>query len=297
MLARTLNRRLTSDYGEIDYREDLLISMRGSASDFKTQEANRLGYYADPPIVDPEQNDYLEAAKPGEESVTYKLQIRGELVKITEITMRNDDLGGLVKRIKGRGRAYRRGHARFVWSFYLNNATYDDDGVAWFAVGHGNLKTEAIAAAEIADALTKIMAMTEPSSGEKIGLDQAMKRRLTLVVGDQIWTNATKINQAQYLDAAFTPNPVYHLFGDNDERIVVNPLETDSNNWGVLSHPADREMVEMKYLDGRFEPEMWIADAPNVGEMLLRDTIVFKDRFVYGGELVDFRNGVKSVVA
>jgi hypothetical protein len=297
LLARTHNRRLAQDYNAFDYREDLLISMRGSASDFKLQEANRVGYYADPPIVDPETGDYLEAAKPGEESVTFKVEIRGELVKITEITMRNDDLGGLTKRINGRSRAYRRGHARFVWSFYLNNAVYDDDAVAWFAAGHGNLKTEAIAAAEIADAVTKIMAFTEPSSGEKIGLDQLQKKRLTLVVPDALWTNAVKINQAQYLDAAFTPNPVYHLFGDNDERIVINPLETDANNWGVLCNPADREIVEMKYLDGRQEPEMWIADQPTVGEMLLRDTIVFKDRFVYGGELVDFRNAVKSVVA
>ena len=297
LLARTLNRRLVQDYNEFDYQEGRLISMRGTAIDFKIQEANRVGYYADPPIVDPESGDYLEAAKPGEESVTYTIQIRGELVKITEIAMRNDDLGGIIKRIKGRGHAYHRGFARFVWNFYLNNATYDDDSVAWFAAGHSNLKTEALAAAEIADGVTKLMAFTEPDSGEKIGLDPLMKKRIVLVVPDGMWDDARKINQRQYLDAAFDPNPVYHLFGVDEERIVVNPLETDPNNWGLLMDPRDREIVEVKFLDGRQEPEMWIADTPNIGEMQLRDDIVFKDRFVYGGDLVDFRNAVKSVVA
>jgi hypothetical protein len=296
LIDRTLNRRLTQDYNEIDYEEGRLISLRGSAVDFKLQEANRVGYYADPPIVDPETDDYLEAAKPGEESVTYKIQTRGELVKITRVIMRNDDLGAITKRINGRARAYRRGHARFVWSFYISNKNYKHDGVAWFAVGHGNLKTEAIAAAEIADAVTKLMAMTEPSSGEKIGLDRAMKKRLSLVVADTMWDKAKKINERQYLDAAFDPNPVYKLFGENNENIVELPLDADADNWGVLCNPADREIVEMKYLDGRTEPEMFLADQPTVGEMLVRDTLVYKDRFEYGGELVDFRNGVKSVV-
>lgn len=297
LLARTMNRRAVQDYNEFDYQEARLISSRGVATDFKTQEAINVGYYADPPIVDPESGDYLEAAKPGEQSVTYAIQIRGELVKISEITMRNDDLGTLVKRIKGRMRAYRRGFAKFVWNFFLNNATYDGDATAWFTVGHGNLKTEAIAAAEIADGVTKLMAFTELSSGEKIGLDPLMKKRIVLTVPDGLWDDARKINQRQYLDAAFDPNPVYHLFGDDDERIVVNPLQTDANDWGLLMDPRDREIVEVKFLDGREEPEMWIANTPNVGEMQLRDDIVFKDRFVYGGDLVDFRNAVKSEVA
>ena len=211
--------------------------------------------------------------------------------------MRNDDIGTLVKRIKGRMRAYRRGFAKFVWNFFLNNATYDGDATAWFTVGHGNLKTEAIAAAEIAEGVTKLMAFTELSSGEKIGLDPLMKKRIVLTVPDGLWDDARKINQRQYLDAAFDPNPVYHLFGEDDERIVVNPLQTDANDWGLLMDPRDREIVEVKFLDGREEPEMWIANTPNVGEMQLRDDIVFKDRFVYGGDLVDFRNAVKSEVA
>ena len=297
LLARTMNRRAVQDYNEFDYQESRLISSRGTATDFKTQEAINVGYYADPPIVDPESGDYLEAAKPGEQSVTYAIQIRGELVKISEITMRNDDLGTLVKRIKGRMRAYRRGFAKFVWNFYLDNATYDGDATGWFTVGHGNLKTEVLAAAEIADGVTKLMAFKELRSGEKIGLDPLMKKRIVLVVPDGMWDDARKINQRQYLDAAFDPNPVYHLFGDDDERIVVNPLETDANNWGLLMDPRDREIVEVKFLDGREEPEMWIANTPNVGEMQIRDDIVFKDRFVYGGDLVDFRNAVKAVVA
>lgn len=297
LLDRTLNRRVVQDYMEPNYHEDRLISSRGSATDFKTQESLRVGYYGNPPIVDPETADFLEAAKPGEESITYKVQTRGNLITVTRVAVINDDLGAIIKRIKGRGRAFRRGFAQFAWNFWINNSTYDGDATAWFTSGHGNLTSVAISAAEVFTHVLKLMDMKEPNSAEKLGLDPAQMRRCSLVVPHALYDDAVKINQAQYLDSNFTPNPVYKFFGDNNERVLAVPLLTDATDWGVLVDPSERGLIEVKFLNGQETPEMFLADQPTVGEMFKGDKLQFKDRFEYGGDIEDFRGAVKAEVA
>ncbi len=300
LLGVTLNRRLVQDYRLQNYHTDRLISFQGSAPDFKTQEAIRVGYFGDLPLIDPENEDYLDTDHPNEEQVNYQVATRGRLLTVTRKTLINDDTSGITRRVRGWNRAAARTLARFLWGFYLNNATYDGDGTAWFTAGGGshlNLQAVAISAAEISTAITALMDMTEPDSAEKLGLDEDMKLRLTLVVSHALWTNAVKINQAQYLDAAFTPNPVYHVFGANDERIVILALETDATDWGILCDPSDRDILEVKFLNGQVDPEIFIADQPTVGQMFVADKLQYKIRHEYGAELLDFRNAVKAIVA
>jgi hypothetical protein len=300
LLANTINRRVLQDYREVNYHTDRLISFQGSASDFKAQEASRVGYFSDLDDVDPEVADYQEAVKPGEEHISYNVGQKGNLLTITRKTIINDDLSGITRRVKGWGRAAHRTLARFLWGFYLNNATYDGDATAWFTAGGGshlNLGTTALSAAELLVVVTALMDMTEPDSGEKLGLDEDMKRRLTLVVPHALWGLATKVNQAQYLAADFTPNPVYQLFGASNERIITLALESDANNWGVLCDPNDRDILEVKFLNGQVEPETFLADTPTVGQMFVADKLQYKIRHEYGADLLDFRNGFKEVVA
>lgn len=298
LLGVSMNRRMVADYRSVNYSESRLISHRGSASELKKQESISAGHYPDPPIVDPEIEDYLEPQKPPEESVEFDMVTRGEATAVTRQAILNDDTGGLERRIRSRARAYHRGFARFVWSFYFDNSAWQGDAVAWFAAGHGNLKSQALAALEVADAVDKLMAMIEPGSGETLGLDNEQMDRLALIVGNALWKTARNVNQAQYLDDQFTPNPVYRMFGANNERIIINPLETDANNWGVIADPTDRDILEVRFLYGRQEPEFILAKDPTgTGALFNGDKLVYKDRFEYGGDLVNFHGAVKSIVA
>jgi hypothetical protein len=298
LLGRSMTRRLVQEYRLTDFHENIFISNIGSAADFADQEAVHAGYWKDVPEVDPETEDWVEPEKPGEEVSKYRVKWRGELIKVTGIVLRNDDLGWLERNIRGRARAYRRTFARFIWAFWNNNATFQPDGVAWFAAGHQNLFTDPISPSAIVTMINRIWEMVEPGSEEEIAYGDDRGEKLKLIVGRNLFWTAKMINERRYIDQALDPNPVYRQFGEKNERIIVSPAPGDADNWGVICDPGDREVIEVKFLDGRQEPEFIIADSHVYAEEgLTRDTIVYKDRHAYGATLGDWRNAAKSIVA
>jgi hypothetical protein len=92
-------------------------------------------------------------------------------------------------------------------------------------------------------------------------------------------------------------NPVYHLFGDNGERILVNPLFTDATDWYIFRDPADVDSIEVAFLNDQREPEFFVASIPTVGQMFVADKQQYKIRHEYGGDIVDYRGAYKAVVA
>jgi len=301
LLGTSMNRRLLQDYAEVDYGERLIISPPYQTLDnFKTQEGERVGYFGDLADVDPETGDYVEVVKPGEEKVSGTPVQKGNILTITRKTIMNDDLRGITRRAQAWGRAARRTFARKVWNLFINNSTYTADSTAWFTSGggsHGNLRTVALAAAELSTIVDNMAKFTEQGSGERLGLAQAAMMKLSLVVPQELRATAFKINQAQYLDAAFTPNDLYHVFGDNNERIFVNPLFTDATDFGVFRDPNDIDIVVVGFINGQVDPEIFIADNPVVGQMFVADKLQFKIRHEYMAYIGDFRGGHKSVVA
>lgn len=295
LMENVIGRRLIAAYREVNYGERRICSV-GQAADFKTHEAIRMGYFGDIPTINPELQDYPELTKPSDEKVSFSVVQKGCMITITRKAIINDDLRGFQRIPTLGGRAARRTLARFVWNFFINNATYDVDSVAWFHANHGNLKSQALAALEIADAITKLMDQTEPGSGEKLGMELA-NLGLLLVVPTALWQTAKNENERQYLDAGFTPNPVRGFFGENNENILVNPLLTDANDWGVFRDSRDIESMVLNFLMGQEEPEILLADAPGVGEMFRADKIQLKIRHEYEADILDTRGAVKSVVA
>lgn len=305
ILGNTLARRLVQDYAAVDFGEGRIISNRRRASDFRTLEANRLQYSADLPSVDPEVADYSEAAALGEEGVNYAVSTRGRIMTVTRKTMINDDLGAVAKLPQREGRAARRTFARFVWNLFINNATYDADATAWFHANHNNLGSIAFTAdatgiATLVAALQRLALQTEPGSGERLGGSWRSMRPL-LVIPSELESKAIQLNQSNGVPGAANngDNPVYALFGppENPDRIFVNPLMTDANDWGVFRNPADVDIVEVAFLNGQEQPEVLLADQPTVGQAFLADKIQYKIRHEYGGEVLDFRGADKSVVA
>jgi hypothetical protein len=198
--------------------------------------------------------------------------------------------------VQGWGRAARRTFARFVWNFWINNSTYTGDGTAWFTVGHGNLGSSALSAAQVSAAIDVLAKMTELSSNERLGLSDSSSQNLLLVVPQELRATAYKINQAQYLDANFTPNDIYQMFGANNERILVNPLLTDTNDWGLFRDPNEVDVMIVGFINGQEEPEMFLAEQPTVGQMFVADKLQWKIRHEYGAMIGDYRGAFKAQV-
>lgn len=296
VLGNTLGRRLVKDYRETDFREDVLISIRKPVKDFRNQEAVMVGYWGDLPDADPETGDYEEATAITDEETAYAIGQKGELVTITRKTIINDDISLITRIVQRRGRAARRTHAKYVWNKYISNVNCSD-GTAWFTSGHGNLGSGALAFAAAITAYKALAKMTEKDSGERIGLldNPAVKPTLVFPI-DLMETGEKIVNDDHYFTSndltTKTRNP---LKGKITGAMIS--LLTDANDWGLLMPPSEVDMVEMGYLNGRQEPETFVADTPQSEQVFVADKVRHKIRHEYGGGLVDFRSGYKAVVA
>ena len=64
-----------------------------------------------------------------------------------------------------------------------------------------------------------------------------------------------------------------------------------------MADPADISCIEIGFLDGKEEPELFVQDMPNVGSMFSNDKLTYKIRHIYGGVNTDFRGADGSIVA
>lgn len=291
VMSNAMNRRLTRDYNEVDYGERRIISVV-SASDFRTREAIRVGYFGDISTVNPETGDYQELAAYGEESAQYAVGQKGNLVTITRKHIINDDIGAVAKVVGRMGRAARRTFAKFVWKFIKDNPQIYTTKT-FFHATQGNLLTDPLSVAALNKARLALANQTEPGSGEKLGLKPAL-----LAIPAELLAVAYTINQSQQVPGSANndANPWYHAFGAGNENILENALFDDADDWVLFGPNSDVDIIEVAFLHGQEEPELFTADNPTVGQMFTADKLQYKIRHEYGGAVVDYRGAVKSVV-
>ena len=288
-LANTLRRMLLKDYREQDYGVSL-IAQSSSVPDFRTQERVRVGYFGDLPTVATESADYTELTAPTDEKASYSVVTFGGIVTITRKMIINDDLGVVPQIVSRLGRSARRTLAQRVFNLMINNpAIYDS--VAWFHATHGNLGSTALTATELDVVRTAMRNRTEKDSNKKLGIGPNV-----LVVPHELEGKARQENMREYLDTSFTPNPVRFMFGANGERIIVSPLLSDANDWYVFASVEEAPTVEVGFLQGRQEPEFFLAEDPASEKVFTSDKIRYKVRHEFEAAVIDYRGAYKEAV-
>ncbi len=294
LLGTSMYRRIVQDYHAVDFGEQILISYIRRAVDFKTMESIRVGYYGDLPDVDPEAADYAELTNVTDEEVSYALNQKGGIVTITRKTILNDDLRSLQKIPSRLGRAAKRTKAQRCWNKIINNATYKGDGKALFHNDHANLgavglTNDATGIVTLTNRLTAMFNQTEQDSGKKLALEALY-----------MWVPRERLEVAKGLNSPWPGvaggNPHAGRFGANHERIIINKLTTDTDDWGLVANGQDVELLEVAYMNGQEEPEFFVADNPLVGQMFAADKIQYKIRQEMEVEIDDYRGFDKSVV-
>lgn len=295
VLGNTLYRRMVTDYREIgDYGVGLLVGNNiRNAKDFRTLESVRIGYFGDLPDVNPEDADYGDLGELSDEEVSYALNQKGGIITITRKMIVNDDMRAVQKILSRLPRAARRTLAKRCWNKLIGNATYKGDSKAVFHADHGNLGAAALSTTALLAGKLAFSQQTEPGSGERLDL-----RPRTLAIPSNLWGTAKQINRTQgEPGTANLGNAFYGYFGANDENIFECPFMTDANDWMLFGDPNECEILELAFLNGQQEPEMFVADQPSVGQMFVADKMQYKIRHEYEAEIVDYRNAYKAVVA
>jgi len=299
ILLNSMTKRLLQDWAELalDGLSDLYTKQ--SISDFKQQDRVREGYFGELPIVGEGglgdagntgngTPSYLEVTRPTDEHIYYTLQKRGGMLSISEETIRNDDLGAIA-RFPGRlARAGRWTLKNYITSFFVNNPSYTADGVAWFNAAHNNLGAVALSQDALITAEVALLTQTEKDSGEPLGLPLEW-----IMVPPALAATARQINQTNTAGS----NAFFQRFGANNERIYVNEKLTDTNDWYYGTRQANAPFLEIGFLDGIEQPQIFLANQPTIGTQFTMDELQYKVKMVFNGAIIDFRGVGKNVVA
>lgn len=263
-------------------------------SDFRTQRRIRMGGYGNLPLVG-QGAPYLQLTTPSDEEATYAPAKRGGTESVTLEAIQNDDIG-IIRRIPQRlARSAAQTLHEFVWDFLANNsAVYDS--VALAAVGHNNIVTTALSGSNLSSLRLKLKQQTDMTNGKRLGLkashlivpSELEELAWQYITADRALPDSSLAAQA----APAAPNPVRR----QGLNLVVVDYWTDANNYWVTADPSQGPMMEVGFLNGREEPELFVQDLPNVGSMFTHDTITWKIRHIYGGAILDFRLFAAGIV-
>ena len=285
VLGDSITRRMIADYRSVT-PIDSWRNLTGTPvpiRDFRTQERTRFGGYGDLPAV-AENAAYGALASPGDEDATYAVTKRGGTETISLETIKNDDVG-VIQRIPTRlSRAAKRTLSKFVLDFIATNPViYDGDNL--FHANHNNLGSAALDATSLAAGRLAIKKQTEFGTTDQIGVGPKY-----LWVPDDLEEAAVDL---------FRRNT------ENDKTFVqslaldVMPVWywTDANDWALSVDPLDVPTIEIGFLDGQEEPELFVQDNPTQGSLFSNDQLIYKIRHIYGGNVLDYRGMYKAVVA
>ena len=73
--------------------------------------------------------------------------------------------------------------------------------------------------------------------------------------------------------------------------------DAKEGDWVLSADPANIPSIEVGFLNGQEEPELFVQDNPSVGSMFTSDKTTYKIRHEYGGAILDHRAFYKAVVA
>lgn len=284
VLGNAITRRLIADYkesGQYDvWRRACEVV---PVSDFRTQERTRFGGYGDLPIV-AQGDPYQALGSPTDEKATYAPAKRGGTEDFTFEMLKNDDVGSIRRIPIKLSRSAKRTLAKFVLDFVRTNPTIYDS-VAFFHATHANLGSAALDTAALAAARLRMVKQAELNSADRIGIGP--KYLWVAFDGEETAVNLfrknTNLDKTYVQSLSLEVMPVWYW--------------TDLNDWAISADTMDIPGIEVGFLDGNEEPELFVQDNPTVGSLFTNDKITYKIRHIYGGNVKDFRGWDKSVVA
>lgn len=295
ILGDSITRRMVAEYqNQTDLNSWRQITRVVSLSDYRTQRRMRFGGYGNLSIV-AERAPYPALASPTDEEVTYAPAKRGGTESISIEAIKNDDVG-VVREIPTKlARAALQTLYEFVWDFLNLNATIYDS-VALAASGHNNLLTTALSASQISAGRLLMVKQTDMNNSKRLALTPK-----NLIIPADLAEMAFQITGADRavpdtnLAAQAAPAAPNFVQRQGLQTIVVS-YWTDTNNWWLTADMGQSPMIEVGFVDGQEDPQIFVSDLPNAGSLFTNDVITWKLKHAYGGGVLDFRPFVGAIV-
>ncbi len=297
ILGDSITRRMVAEYAmgsQAQWRGTIAEVV--PVGDFRTQRRMRFGGYGNLSTV-AQGAPYLALTSPTDEEATYTPAKRGGTEQLTIEMIANDDVGAIRRIPTKMAKAASQTLYEFVFDFMRTNAAiYDSTALA--AAGHGNnISATALSNTQLGILRLAIKNQTDMSNSKKIGLPS---RYLWLPsdleeLGFWLTTSDKAMPDSSIPSTAASGAPNFQRKLGIMAQVV--DYWTDTNNYWLTSSVSDTPMIEIGFLGGREEPELFVQDTPNVGSLFSNDVLTYKIRHIYGGAVLDFRGFAGGIVA
>lgn len=283
-LGNSITRRMQAVYtGRTDLQTWRRVATVGSPNDFRTQERTRIGGYGNLPAVN-EAAGYTALTSPTDAKATYAVTKRGGTEDVTLEMIMNDDVQAIRRIPVELALSAANTLYEFVFDFFRTNPVIHDT-LALYHATHANLFTAALDATSFAAHRLAMTKQVRAGSGKRLGLSPK-----TVLVPFELQETAYNLFvRNQNLDKTFvqTINP----------DVIPVAYWTDANDWCTVADPMELPVLEIGFLRGQEEPELFVQDMPNVGSMFTNDKVTYKIRHIYSGAvLVDGEKGTTKAV-
>ena len=285
----SMARRMVAEYNAAGLSDWKKIVNVVPISDFRTQRRMRMGGYGNLPTV-AQGGPYTALTSPGDEEATYAVTKKGGTEDITREMIKNDDVGSIRQIPIRLGRAAARTLYDFVFDFLKDNAAIYDNVALFHLNSHANLLTTALDATQLALGRRQILKQTELTSAKVLGLVP----KFGIVPVDLDKTMFDLITPPSMANGVIIAGVDYIKTWQMEEIVVIG--WTDANNWYLAVDPKDSPGIEIGFIDGAEEPELFVQDMPNVGSMFSNDKLTYKIRHEYGGAVCDYRGFQGNIV-
>ncbi len=288
IFADVAQKQMIEDYSAIGMDDWRKIVKVVPLSDFKTVHRIRKGGYGNLPVVT-EGSDYLALATPTDEEQSYAPSKKGGTEDLTLEAIKNDDAGGVRDIPMNLALAAKTTLYEFVFNdLFASNPTMGYDTTALFHADHGNLGAVALDATNLTARRQAMAKQSRLYNGKRLNV----RARYGLVPVDLDKTLFDLIAKP----GDFTPTAADYTRTFGLEPIVVT-CWTDATNWGLVADPRFCPTIEIGFVDGNEEPQIFVQDMPNAGSMFNADKLTYKIKHPYGGVNLDHRGVDYSVVA
>ncbi len=281
LLGTSMNRKLLAEYQSWPAEWQKFCTII-PIKDFKQQQRVRLGAFGSLPSV--AEDTAYPTTSLTDVQATYSATKRGTLVQISRESIINDDLQGIKQFPTKLAIAAAYTLAEFVYGFVLSsNVTNIYDGNVLFTVGGAHNNRGNGAALTTANVETGVIAMREQTNlaGKRLGMKPSY-----LIVPPELEFVALTIVRSAGIPGS-NNNDINPMMGYMD--VVVSPQIVNTVQWILSADPRIVDTIEIGFVGGQVNPELFIQDNPLYGLNFTQDVISYKVRHEYCGAVVDYR--------
>lgn len=291
VLGTSMNRRLLRSYSRQRMWWEPIVEIT-TINNLKVQDRNRLkslGALTERTTGGAEYTELTWA----ENKETWTPTEYGNLLPIAQRAIVNDDLRSLTSASDEMGRSSGITVNEYVSNLFTQNSGTGPALADTFKVfDSSNRATSNLLAVAFSrtsfktadDTLRKV----EDDSSKRLGLYGEY-----LLIPVDVRETALQLQGSQAIpDSANNAKNIYA----GSFTVIEVPQFTDANNWYLMAGPMQMQALEMGFLGGRRDPQMFIQNNPLMGMAFTHDVINYKIRHRFGGGWTDWRPAVGSVL-